>query len=100
MQALAESKGSTVAQLLLAWLLMQQDYIVSIPGSRNARRVEENVVPLTSHSAPTISPESKRSCPHGAYGPRFMEAQDPQLGLARIKARNADSRAASAIPAL
>jgi aryl-alcohol dehydrogenase-like predicted oxidoreductase len=61
LQVLAKSKGSTVAQLLLAWLLTQQDYIVSIPGSRNARRAEENVAPLTSHSAPTISPESNGS---------------------------------------
>jgi aryl-alcohol dehydrogenase-like predicted oxidoreductase len=46
-RALAESKDATVAQLSRAWLLTRQDYIVPIPGSRNARRVEENVAPLT-----------------------------------------------------
>ncbi|MFD8686529.1 aldo/keto reductase [Streptomyces sp. NPDC059651] len=41
--ALAESKGATLAQLSLAWLLAQKDYIVPIPGSRNPQRVTRNV---------------------------------------------------------
>jgi len=41
--ALAESKGGTVAQLALAWLLAQGEHIVPIPGTRNAARIEENV---------------------------------------------------------
>ncbi|WP_430332596.1 aldo/keto reductase [Rhodococcus sp. ACT016] len=40
---LAESKGVTVSQLALAWLLAQKDYIVPIPGSRNRDRVAQNV---------------------------------------------------------
>ncbi|MFI6359501.1 aldo/keto reductase [Streptomyces sp. NPDC050743] len=39
----AESKGATLAQLALAWLLAKKDYIVPIPGSRNSDRVAQNV---------------------------------------------------------
>ncbi|MFL9684791.1 MULTISPECIES: aldo/keto reductase [Streptomyces] len=39
----ADGKGVTLAQLALAWLLAQKDYIVPIPGSRNAGRVAQNV---------------------------------------------------------
>lgn len=41
--ALAESKGATISQLSLAWLLAQHEHIVPIPGSRSAARVEENI---------------------------------------------------------
>ena len=41
--ALAEAKGATLAQLALAWVLAQGEHLVPIPGSRNPRRVEENV---------------------------------------------------------
>ncbi|MFC4243397.1 aldo/keto reductase [Gryllotalpicola reticulitermitis] len=41
--AIAESKGATISQLALAWLLAQRDYIVPIPGTRNAARVAENI---------------------------------------------------------
>ncbi|WP_129787210.1 aldo/keto reductase [Promicromonospora panici] len=40
---LAASKGVTLSQLALAWLLAQKDYIVPIPGSRNQERVAQNV---------------------------------------------------------
>lgn len=39
---LASSKDATVAQLSLAWLLAQGEHIVPIPGTRSAKRVEEN----------------------------------------------------------
>ncbi|WP_062288146.1 aldo/keto reductase [Demequina phytophila] len=41
--ALAEDKGATLAQLAIAWLLAQRDYIVPIPGSRNPARVSQNI---------------------------------------------------------
>jgi len=40
---LADSKGATLAQLSIAWLLAQKDYIVPIPGSRNPKRVAQNI---------------------------------------------------------
>ncbi|MFE5336575.1 aldo/keto reductase [Isoptericola sp. NPDC056573] len=41
--ALAETKGASLSQLALAWLLAQRDNLVPIPGSRNAGRVAQNV---------------------------------------------------------
>lgn len=40
---LAATRGVALSQLALAWLLARKDYIVPIPGSRNAGRVAENV---------------------------------------------------------
>lgn len=39
---LARSKGTTPAQIALAWLLAQQPWIVPIPGTRSTARIEEN----------------------------------------------------------
>lgn len=39
---MAKSKGCTPAQLALAWLLMQGDDIVPIPGTTKPGRIEEN----------------------------------------------------------
>lgn len=39
----AADKGVSLAQLALAWLLAQKDYVVPIPGSRNADRVAQNI---------------------------------------------------------
>lgn len=40
---LARSKGATLSQLALAWLLATKDYIVPIPGSRSPERVARNI---------------------------------------------------------
>ncbi len=40
---LAANKGSTAAQLALAWVLHQGDFIVPIPGSRKIANLEANV---------------------------------------------------------
>lgn len=39
----ARQEGASLSQLAIAWLLAQRDYIVPIPGSRNAGRVEQNI---------------------------------------------------------
>ncbi|MEV0893678.1 aldo/keto reductase [Promicromonospora sp. NPDC050262] len=38
----AADKGITLSQLALGWLLAQRDYVVPIPGSRDAGRVSQN----------------------------------------------------------
>ena len=40
---LASKRGCTAAQLALAWVLRQGDYIVPIPGTKRRTRLEENV---------------------------------------------------------
>lgn len=41
--AVAADKGASLSQLALAWLLSRGEHIVPIPGSRSAKRVEQNV---------------------------------------------------------
>jgi aryl-alcohol dehydrogenase-like predicted oxidoreductase len=48
-EELARRKGSTPAQLALAWLLAQGPDIVPIPGSTRAERVEENAGAVAIH---------------------------------------------------
>lgn len=42
-KALAEAKNCTPAQLALAWVLAQRDFIVPIPGTKKRTRLEENL---------------------------------------------------------
>jgi aryl-alcohol dehydrogenase-like predicted oxidoreductase len=42
-EALAADKGCTAAQIVIAWLLAQGEDIVTIPGTRNAGRLDENL---------------------------------------------------------
>ena len=41
--AIGDAKGTTRAQVALAWLLAQQPWIVPIPGTRRRERLEENL---------------------------------------------------------
>ncbi len=77
LSALAESKGGTVAQLALAWLLAQGEDIVPIPGTRSARRVEENVgaadLILTAADLDRIA----EILPTGGFGARYVDGLLP-----------------------
>ena len=42
-RAVADRKGATPAQVALAWLLAQKPFIVPIPGTTKAHRMEENL---------------------------------------------------------
>jgi aryl-alcohol dehydrogenase-like predicted oxidoreductase len=42
LEAMARDKGTTAAQLALAWLLTRGKHVVPIPGSRRIERLEEN----------------------------------------------------------
>jgi aryl-alcohol dehydrogenase-like predicted oxidoreductase len=42
LQAMTRDKGTTSAQLALAWLLTRGEHVVPIPGSRRIGRLEEN----------------------------------------------------------
>jgi diketogulonate reductase-like aldo/keto reductase len=74
LETLAADKGIALSQLALAWLLAQGDDIVPIPGTRNARRLEENV----GAANVTLSADDLRrirdAFPVGAFGPRYAEA--------------------------
>ena len=42
-EAMAEEKGCTTAQLALAWVLAQGEDIVPIPGTKHVRYLDENI---------------------------------------------------------
>lgn len=74
---LAASKGSTVSQLALAWLLAQAHDVVPIPGTRSLARLEENIaasdLALDASDLDLIS----QILPHGGFGARYIDAMLP-----------------------
>jgi aryl-alcohol dehydrogenase-like predicted oxidoreductase len=40
---IAQSKGVTLAQIALAWVLAQGEHVVAIPGAKSINHLEENV---------------------------------------------------------
>ena len=42
LKKLAEEKNATPAQISLAWMICEKDFIVPIPGSRKLERLKEN----------------------------------------------------------
>jgi len=74
---LARSKGATVAQLALAWLLHQREYVVPIPGTRSPRRVEENVAAADLALSPPDFDLITEILPTGGFGARYAEGRLP-----------------------
>ncbi|WP_328752836.1 aldo/keto reductase [Streptomyces sp. NBC_00285] len=74
---LAATKGITVSQLALAWLLTRGEHIVPIPGTRSVRRIEENTgaadVTLTAADLAAID----EILPHGGFGARYSDEYAP-----------------------
>ena len=72
---LAGDKGVTAAQLALAWVLHQGDFIVPIPGARKIRNIEDNVaavdIALTDAEAEELG---RLISPDVAAGARYTEA--------------------------
>jgi aryl-alcohol dehydrogenase-like predicted oxidoreductase len=75
---LAVSKGITVTQLALAWLLAQGDDMVPIPGTRNARRLEENVAAVDVTLSDADLNRVLEIFPHGSFGARYPASRMPQ----------------------
>jgi len=75
--ALAESKGGTVAQLALAWLLAQGEHIVPIPGTRSVARIEENVGATGFTLDQTDLDRIAEILPTGGFGARYAAENLP-----------------------
>jgi aryl-alcohol dehydrogenase-like predicted oxidoreductase len=75
--AIAERKGSTPAQIALAWLLAREPWIVPIPGTRRLTRLEENLaaadLDLTSDDLSEITAAADRIEIVGARYPERLE---------------------------
>lgn len=76
--AIAAAKDATLAQLALAWLLGRGEHIVPIPGSRNPRRVEENVAAVDLELTAADLAAIDEAIGEGPYGRRnvHLEAWD------------------------
>jgi len=73
----AERKKATPAQIALAWLLAQKPWIVQIPGTTKAQRLEENIgaaaVELTSDDLREIDDAASTITVQGARYPESMQ---------------------------
>ena len=72
-KAVAERKGATPAQVALAWLLVQEPWIVPIPGTTKLHRLDENLgalnVELTENDLKQIDEAASRLTLEGARLP-------------------------------
>ena len=74
---LAGSKGITVTQLALAWLLAQGDDITAIPGTRSPERLAENVAAADVTLSPADLARVLEILPHGSFGSRYPAGRMP-----------------------
>jgi aryl-alcohol dehydrogenase-like predicted oxidoreductase len=74
-KTLAKEKGCTAAQLALAWVLTQWQYIVPIPGTRRIANLDENLGALDVHLTVDELAAIDAVFPmNAAAGPRYPEA--------------------------
>ena len=74
LKALAVAKGSTPAQLALAWLLAQGTDVMPIPGTKRIARLEENLGAMNVRLSPADIERISAAIPIGAAaGTRYPE---------------------------
>ncbi len=75
LETCSRSKGCTLGQLALAWLLGQGDDIIPIPGAKRRTRLEENVAALEVRLTLEELAEIDRLAPRGTTaGSRYPES--------------------------
>src|SRR5437867_7264126 len=74
---IAKRKKATPAQIALAWLLAQKQWIVPIPGTTKLKRLEENIgaaeIELTADDLRDIENAASKITVHGARYPEQLE---------------------------
>ena len=79
-EAIAKRKGCTPAQLALAWVLAQGNDVIPIPGTKQMKRVTENIGALNVKLSDAELVEIASAVPAGAVkGTRYPEAQMASL---------------------
>jgi len=79
-QAIAKKKGCTPAQLALAWVLAQGSDVIPIPGTKQKKRLMENIGALSVKLSDGELAEIASVVPAGAVkGTRYPEAQMASL---------------------
>jgi aryl-alcohol dehydrogenase-like predicted oxidoreductase len=82
LKSLAAQENCTPAQLAIAWLLAQRDFVVPLPGSKQRRWLEENAAAVDLKPSPDTLAALDRAFPPGAAaGTRYPEPQMKRLGL-------------------
>lgn len=75
---LAASKGATVPQLALAWILAQGENIVPIPGTRSPKRLEENLGAANINLSKEDLALMHEILPNGGFGERYPDVALPK----------------------
>ena len=70
-EQIAQKKQVTKAQVALAWVLSQNDEIVTIPGTRKINRLEENLGAFTVELTPADLAMIQSSMPTETVGTRY-----------------------------
>ena len=79
-ESIAQKKGCTATQLVLAWLLAQGEDIVPIPGTKRRKYLEENVAAVDLVLTKDELGQINLAAPVGAAsGTRYPLAAMPSL---------------------
>jgi aryl-alcohol dehydrogenase-like predicted oxidoreductase len=82
LRTIAEKKRATPAQLALAWLLAQKQWMVPIPGTTKLPRLEENIGAAAIKLTPDDCREIETAASHIAIqGARYPEEFEKRTGL-------------------
>ena len=78
---MANRKACTTAQLALAWVLAQGDFIFPIPGTKRIKYLDENIGALNVQLSSNELAEIDAIAPHGAAaGTRYPENMMGAIG--------------------
>jgi len=81
-EAMAQEKGCTTAQLALAWVLAKGDDIVPIPGTKHVRYLDDNIGSLEVRlNGEDLQRLDEILPPGAAAGPRYHERGMATLNL-------------------
>src|SRR5262249_37194821 len=82
LRTIAESRGATMAQVAIAWLLSRGENIVPIPGTKRRKYLEENAAAVDiTLTAAELAPLEQAFPPNAAAGLRYPEFQLKMLGI-------------------
>ncbi|MGE5539923.1 MAG: aldo/keto reductase [Gemmatimonas sp.] len=82
LDAMAKAKGCTTAQLALAWVLAQGDFIVPIPGTMSVAHVAENAAAADiALSEPERAELDRLFAPGAVAGDRFESDRSKELNI-------------------
>jgi len=81
LEEIGRAKGATPAQIALAWLLAQKNWIVPIPGTTKLQRLDENLGAIdVALSAADLSAMESASAKLNVEGARYPEADQKLVG--------------------